>query len=178
MTTQARELAGIINNAGDLSFIDDVTLKSDSAVLNFGADSDVTLTHVADTALLLNSSRRLQFGDSGTYINQSADGVLNLTSDTEVEINATTVDINANVDVSGNIVLGGTITVGDADDDNMIINANVNSHIIPNTDDTFDLGSTGQQWRNLYIDGTVEADAITIGGVTPVSYTHLRAHET
>jgi hypothetical protein len=166
MTTQARELAGIISNAGDLNFSDDITLGSDGAVLNFGADSDVSITHVADTALLLNSTRQLQFGDSGTYINQSADGVLNLTSDTEVEINATTVDINANVDISGNIVLGGTITVGDADTDNMIINANVNSHIIPNTDDTYDLGSTGQQWRNLYIDGTVEADAITIGGVT------------
>jgi len=166
MTTQARELAGIISNAGDLNFSDDITLGSDGAVLNFGADSDVTVTHVHNTGLILNSTRQLQFGDSGTYINQSADGVLNLTSDTEVEINATTVDINANVDISGDIVLGGTITVGDADTDNMIINANVNSHIIPNTDDTYDLGSTGQQWRNLYIDGTVEADAITIGGVT------------
>ena len=34
MTTQARELAGIISNAGDLSFTDDVTLGSDGAVLN------------------------------------------------------------------------------------------------------------------------------------------------
>ncbi len=64
MTTQARELAGIISNAGDLSFGDDVTLKSDGSILNFGADSDVNLTHVADTALLLNSTRQLQFGDS------------------------------------------------------------------------------------------------------------------
>ncbi len=166
MTTQARELAKLVTNAGDLNLVDDISLASDSAILNFGADSDVNLTHVADTGLLLNSTRQLQFGDSGTYINQSADGVLNLTSDTEVEINATTLDINANVDVSGNIVLAGTITVGDADDDNMVINANVNSHIIPNTDDTFDLGSSGQQWRNVYVDGTLEADAITVGGVT------------
>ena len=166
MTTQARELAKLVTNAGDLNLVDDISLTSDGAILNFGADSDVNLTHVADTGLLLNSTRQLQFGDSGTYINQSADGVLNLTSDTEVEINATTLDINANVDVSGNIVLAGTITVGDADDDNMVINANVNSHIIPNTDDTFDLGSSGQQWRNVYVDGTLEADAITVGGVT------------
>ena len=166
MTTQARELAKLVTNAGDLNLVDDISLASDGAILNFGADSDVNLTHVADTGLLLNSTRQLQFGDSGTYITQSADGVLNLTSDTEVEINATTVDINANVDVSGNIVLAGTITVGDADDDNMVINANVNSHIIPNTDDTFDLGSSGQQWRNVYVDGTLEADAITVGGVT------------
>ena len=170
MTTQARELAGIISNAGDLLFDDDVTLQSDGAILNFGADSEVTVTHVHNTGLLVNSTKQLQFGDSGTYIYQSADGVLNLTSDTEVEINATTVDINANVDVSGNIVLGGTITVGDADTDNMIINANVNSHIIPNTDDTYDLGSSGQSWRNLYINGTAEADAYTVNGTALNEY--------
>ena len=119
MTTQARELAKIVTNAGDLSFSDDITLGSDASVLNFGADSDVTLTHVADTGLLLNSSRQLQFGDSGTFIRQEADGVLDLTSDTEIEINATTVDINANVDISGNLVLGGNITIGDADSDDI-----------------------------------------------------------
>ena len=86
MTTQARELAGIISNAGDLNFSDDITLGSDGAVLNFGADSEVTITHVHNTGLILNSTKQLQFGDSGTYINQSADGVLNITSDTEVEI--------------------------------------------------------------------------------------------
>ena len=48
----------------------------DSSVIYFGIDSDVTLTHVPDTGLLLNSTRQLQFGDSGTYIHQSADGVL------------------------------------------------------------------------------------------------------
>ena len=159
MTTQARELAGIISNAGDLSFIDDVTLKSDSAVLNFGADSDVTLTHVADTALLLNSTRQLQFGDSGTYINQSSDGVLNLTSDTEVEINATTVDINANVDISGNLVLGGNITIGDADSDSLTLNADLTSHLIPNATNTYDIGTASKEWRNAYFDGTVTSDA-------------------
>ncbi|SVD85277.1 uncharacterized protein METZ01_LOCUS438131, partial [marine metagenome] len=39
---------------------------ADGAVINFGADQDVSLTHVADTGLLLSSTDRLQFGDSGT----------------------------------------------------------------------------------------------------------------
>ena len=99
--------------ATDLTVGDDVSLLSDAAVLNFGADSDVSLTHVADTALLLNSSRQLQFGDSGTYIHQSADGVLDLVSDTEIEINATTIDINGNVEISGDLTVSGDdITMG------------------------------------------------------------------
>ena len=87
----------------------DLKLNSDAAVLGLGADNDVTLTHVADTGILLNSSRQLQFGDSGTHISQSADGVLDLVSDTEIEINATTVDINGNVEVSGTLQVA-TIT--------------------------------------------------------------------
>ena len=104
---------GDIAAAGDVTVGDDLTLESDAAVLNFGADSDVSLTHVADTALLLNSSRQLQFGDSGTYIHQSADGVLDLVSDTEIEINATTIDINGNVEISGDLTVSGDdITMG------------------------------------------------------------------
>ena len=38
----------------DVEFTDDVKLKSDSAVLSFGADGDVTLTHAADTSLTCN----------------------------------------------------------------------------------------------------------------------------
>ena len=166
MTTQARELAKLVNNSGDVNLVDDITLGSDGALLNFGADSDVVITHVADTGLLLNSSRQLQFGDSGTHIRQSADGVLQLTSDTEVEINATTIDINGNVDISGNLVLGGNITIGDADSDDISFGGELTSHIIPNADDTFDLGSSTKQWRNVYVDGTLEADAITVDGTS------------
>jgi len=166
MTTQARELAKLVNNSGDVNLVDDITLGSDGALLNFGADSDVVITHVADTGLLLNSSRQLQFGDSGTHIRQSADGVLQLTSDTEVEINATTIDINGNVDISGNLVLGGNITIGDADSDDISFGGELTSHIVPNADDTYDLGSSTKQWRNVYVDGTLEADAITVDGVS------------
>ena len=82
----------------------------DSSVIYFGIDSDVTLTHVPDTGLLLNSTRQLQFGDSGTYIHQSADGVLDLVSDTEIEINATTIDINGAVEISGTLAQVGVAT--------------------------------------------------------------------
>ena len=102
---------GNIKSVGDLIIGDDASLKSDGSILNFGADSEVNLTHVADTGLLLNSSRQLQFGDSGTYIHQSADGVLDLVADTEIELNATTIDINGVADVSGNLAVGGDATI-------------------------------------------------------------------
>ena len=87
---------------------------ADGAVIYFGDDQDVSLTHVADTGLLLSSTDQLQFGDSGTYIYQSADGVLDLVSDTEIEINATTIDMNGNVDISGTLTVAGALDFGDA----------------------------------------------------------------
>lgn len=98
-------------STGDASIGDDLSLISDASILNFGVNSDVNLTHVHDTGLLLNSSRQLQFGDSGTYIHQSADGVLDLVADTEIEINATTIDINGAADISGNLTVGGNTTI-------------------------------------------------------------------
>jgi hypothetical protein len=93
-----------------LNATSDLDLTSDSTTIKFGADDDVTLTHVHNTGLLLNSTNQFQFGDSGTYIHQSADGVLDLVSDTEIEINATTIDINGALDLSGNATIGGAIT--------------------------------------------------------------------
>ena len=87
---------------------------ADGGVINLGADQDTTLTHVADTGILLNSTRQLQFGDSGTYIHQSADGVLDLVSDTEIEINATTIDINGAVQISGTTTIAGNLVFGSA----------------------------------------------------------------
>ena len=165
---------------------------ADGAVINFGDDQDVTLTHVADTGLLLSSTDQLQFGDSGTYIHQSADGVLDLVSDTEIEINATTIDVNGNLDVSGTIVGAGaltaatSITVGSA----VLTEAELETldgitagtviaskAIITDSDKDITGGrnitisgeldaATGDFSGDVDVDGTLEADAITIGGVT------------
>ena len=55
---------GGLSVAKDVVAGNDVKLLSDAAVLSFGADSDVSITHVADTGILINSSREIQFNDS------------------------------------------------------------------------------------------------------------------
>jgi len=66
---------------------------------------------VSTNALSMTGTNQLQFGDTGTYIYQSADGVLDLVSDTTIELNATTIDMNGALDLSGNGTIGGTLTV-------------------------------------------------------------------
>jgi hypothetical protein len=89
----------------------DLKLNSDSAVLGFGADNDTTLTHTDGTGLTLNSTNKLLFRDTGLYVYSSTDGQLDLVADTEIQIAATTIDINGAVDISGNTTVGGDLTV-------------------------------------------------------------------
>lgn len=63
-------------------------LQDDGVIVKFGDDSDVTLTHVADTALLLNSTRQLQFGDSATHIKQVSDSNLEIEADGSIILDA------------------------------------------------------------------------------------------
>jgi len=105
--TGTSTLTGNVTASADLSVGDDLTLGSDAAVLNFGADSDVSLTHVADTGLLLNSTRQLQFNDSSQYINAPSATVLDINATDEIELNATAVDLNGTLDVSGTLGVAG-----------------------------------------------------------------------
>ena len=62
--------------------------------------------------ILIASTEKLQFRDTAIYINSSTDGQLDIVADTEVQIAATTVDINGAVDVSGNLTVGGSVVIG------------------------------------------------------------------
>ena len=83
---------------------------SDSAVVTFGANSEITLTHVHDDGLLLNTDMQLQFRDSAINIRSDADGDLDINADDEVEINSTLIDVNGNLDVSGTLAQAGVAT--------------------------------------------------------------------
>jgi len=101
---------GGLSVAADAVIGDDLFMLSDAAVVTFGADKDVTLTHVADTGLLLNAAMVVQFRDSAINIGSPADGDLDINADDEIELNSTLIDINGNVDISGTTVSAGKIT--------------------------------------------------------------------
>jgi hypothetical protein len=83
---------------------------ADGAVINLGDDQDVTLTHVADTGILLNSTNVIQFNDASQNIGAPSATVLDINATDEIELNATLVDINANVEISGTAVTTGVHT--------------------------------------------------------------------
>ena len=83
---------------------------ADASTIQFGNDQDVTLTHVADTGLLLNTTMVVQFRDSAINIGSPADGDLDINADDEIELNSTLIDINGNVEISGTLAQVGVAT--------------------------------------------------------------------
>jgi hypothetical protein len=79
----------------------ELRLNTDGHIIKLGADNDVTLTHVADTGILLNSTMQLQFNDASQFINAPSATVLDINATDEIELNATAVDLNGTLDVSG-----------------------------------------------------------------------------
>ena len=85
---------GSLSSTGDLTVGDDLFLQSDSAVLNFGADDDVNLTHTADTGLHLNAGMRLAFRDQGgEYVHSVSDGNLGVVAATSIDLKSPQIDI-------------------------------------------------------------------------------------
>ena len=114
--------------------------------------------------ILIASTEKIQFRDTAIYINSSADGQLDLVADTEIQIAATTVDINGAVEISGTTAQVGVLTTTAT----QVATGGITSgsNIVSDTDSTDDLGTTSVRWANLYVDAITATDQITATGFT------------
>ena len=143
------KLLGTAITIGDGTAGTDITVtydgESNDGVMKWMEDEDYF--EFSDD-ILIASTEKLQFRDTAIYINSSADGQLDIVADTEVQIAATTIDINGNTDISGTLTYGslsdGSITItAFVDEDNMASNS---ATLVPT-----------QQSVKAYVDATVTA---------------------
>jgi hypothetical protein len=79
------------------------------------------------------------------------------------------VNVNADMEVLGNlhatgtITADGNITLGDANTDSIDFNADIASDIIPNVDNTYQLGTDTQRWKDVWVQN-LQAQNINTGG--------------
>ena len=135
------------------------------------------LTHVADTGLLLSGTNVIQFNDASQNIGAPTNAILDINATDEIELNATLVDVNANLDVSGTITSGGVITgtaftagsavLAEAELellDGLTAGTAIASKVVT-TDASID--TTGQ--RNLTISGELDAATLDISGAIDIA---------
>jgi len=97
----------------------------------------------------VNSNADLNFTTSGT-------GKINLNGNTEVI---------GNLHATGTITADGNLQLGDSDTDSITFNADIASNIIPDIDNTFQLGDSLKRWKDIWVD-TLHADAVVTGAIT------------
>ena len=90
-------------------------------------------------------------------------GDINLSPATNLD----SINLNGNVEVFGNlhatgsITADGSLTLGDENTDNITFNADVNSDILPDITNTYDIGSELKTWQRGYFQ-TVDTDDLII----------------
>ena len=103
---------------------------------------------------------RISDGSATASISQS-DG-LRINTKTELtgslivteNITGSNLFLSGDAKIDGNITLGGNITVGNSDTDFVTFGAEISSSIVPDVHNSFDLGSSTKNWRDLHVSGT------------------------
>ena len=76
-------------------------------------------------------------------------------------------NVTGNIHATGNITADGDITIGDANTDTIILNAEVASNIIPDADRTYNLGSDpgtgGKEWNDIYVNNFYASNIVSGG---------------
>jgi len=145
----------------------DLNLITDSKSINFGADSEVSLTHVHNLGLLLNSTRGIFFDDASNldqFIRSGGSDILEIASPTEIDITATTIDMNGNLDLSGTLTCATSITVGSAaltEAELEKLDGITNGTVAASKAVVVDSSKDASGFRNITATGTVQGAEVT-----------------
>ena len=81
------------------------------------------------------------------------------------DVSASNLLLDGNATIRGNITMGGSgLDFGDASDDNVVFKADISSSILPNNDDSFDLGSDSQRWKTGYLSNLNLSGSLFVDG--------------
>ena len=146
---------GNIFKIGDLDFLNKVEIDSTNNRVGFYVEvssAAVEQLRIQDGALVPVTDSDIDLGTTSLRFKDTFTDSITTTGN---------VDVGGNLTVTGTTTFnGGTITMGDANTDNVVFGADIDSSIIPDDDDSYDLGSSSQEWRNLFIDGTANIDSL------------------
>ena len=144
---------GNIHTIGDLDFLNKILVTGNTWEFYVEVSSAAAKQMVLqDGALVPNADSDLDLGTSSVYFKDAFIDSITTTGN---------VAVGGNLTVTGTTTFnGGTLTLGDSAADNVVFGADVDSNIIPDDDDSYDLGTSSQQWRNLFIDGTANIDSL------------------
>ena len=124
---------GALSSNASLAF--DGSTFAVNAASYFSAGVDVNSLKVTD----LTSGRVVIVGANGE-----------LEDSNKLTWDGSLLSIDGSADITGNIAIGGNLTLGNQTVDTINVVADFTSDLIPNVDNTYDIGETGSNWRTVY----------------------------
>ena len=148
-----------------------LSTTSNAGVANFTIIGN-NIDAINNQAIYLDAGEHIQLSNLETeqfYISDNYILTKDTNTDIDLKFNGTgELDIKSNLEVfgdihaQGNVTFDGNITFGDANTDSIDLNADTADDIIPDTTDTYTLGSTGYNWNTLHT-ALVNGQLITTG---------------
>jgi hypothetical protein len=164
-----------LNVGGDLSVTGITTLFSNVTVnAPFAVNDTINVTGIATfgSDLDINAAVDILNGlvVSGPVTLASSGGITTTGGDFYVATNATVggnLKVDGTSEFIGNATFrGGTIGIGDADTDDINVSGEFVSNLVPNDDDTYDLGLPNKRWRNGQFSGLVTSTNLSVSGLS------------
>jgi hypothetical protein len=87
-------------------------------------------------------------------------------------ISGSSMDLTGNANIQGNITLGGNITIGDASSDTIAFGGDLSTDIIPNANNTLDLGSATDKFAEVHattLFGAINATNGVVSGSSQIT---------
>jgi len=111
-------------------------------------DSGLTYNSTTDVLSVasLTNNRVVVAGPSGA-----------LTDDVGLTWDGSLFRVDGNGEFTGDVTIAGNLTLGDQVTDSINVVADFTSDLLPQTDNTFDLGATGSNWKALHV-RTIDSD--------------------
>ena len=140
---------------GNLTISDDTIESSTNLTLNTaGTDGSTRFegSLTIDAITIYDNVVSSNISNANIELRPSGTGRVEIFADTS---------IFGDIIYSGDVEIDGNATIGDDETDTITFNSKIIGNLIPNQDDTFDLGSSDLSWRNIYI-GKMIIDDIEI----------------
>ena len=116
------------------------------------ADSVPSTSDLADGEVAINlADKKIYVNNGGTIVEVA-----------NAEGSAGNAGSFTTLTASGATTLNGDVTLGDATGDDITVTGRVSSHLVPKTNDTYDLGTSSLRWRTAYL----AASTLDLGGAT------------
>ena len=164
--------ADLLDNISSESFLRSDANDTTTGTIGIATDSGMTIGADGDLSLTVDGSDVL-------FANVTLDGDVKFTvndggvTKTPITLDGATgsvgiqntspsssyaLDVTGSIHATGDIVIDGDLTLGGSDTDTFTIASDIASHIRPDTNLTFDIGSDTKRWKNVYVGNLQLAD--------------------